>query len=580
MSKLAHRIGLVTLSVAMPALALPQALDRVPTGAAAFVGIENLREFQTEALGLATALNMQQAIQPLQLAGMMLNTQGLNRDGSAAIAFMAGPDGQLDFEAEMPPMVLVLPVSDFAAFVGQFGGQAGQGVLPLNLMNNEVFIKDLEGDYAAMSPSRALLDGFAGNSGNLAGIKSRLGNVGNRVADDSDMFFAIDVQQISGQLTQAAEGFKQQMDMMAMMMGDQAQGMDQMGSAAVDFAEMFVRDGSVAIMGLALDGDGVGMDFAAQFKQGTELANMFDAEGSARSLLNHVPGNDFLFAFAIDSSSAKVKQLFGELAEFGAAMNQGMGMGMGPMDLSKMVQSQDGMAFVMGNPPAIMMGGLFANTVQFTKTSNPAESLAQAKTMMAEMNGMAQQGMTFNTRYTDNVSTVEGVKVDGWSMTMQFDQSDPAAQQAQMGVMMIFGPAGGPSGYYAAVDNGLITTFVQSQPLMTTAINAARNGNGLGKSAEITSVSEHLGSGNIVEGYIGVRSIAQQLQGVMAMMGGGGPQMNIPADLKPLGMAASMSDGGAHTRIFVPQGVIKMAAELAAQANQGMGGDDEFEPRF
>lgn len=577
MNRLTHRIGLLTLTMAVPALALPAALDRVPQNAAAFAGIGNLSEFQGEALNLVTALNIDDAMGGLQLAGMMLGTPGLDEERSAAVAFMAGPDGQLDFESDVPPMVLVLPVSNFSEFVGAFGGEAQQGVMPLNMMGGEVFIKNLAGDYAAMSPDRAILASFEGASGNLAGLKTRLGNVGNRVADDSDMFFAIDVQQIGDQIVEGAEGFKEQMDMMAMMMGEQAQGMDQMGTAAVDFAKMFVRDGSVGVMGVDLDDMGVAMDFAAQFKDGTELANMFNAGGNARSLLNHVPGGDFLFALAMDSSSPGVKETFGKLAEFTTAMNPGGAMG--PMDFGKMIQDQDGTAFVMGNPPAVMMGGLLANTVQFSKSKNPEQTIAQAQQMMTEMNGMTQQGMTFNTSYTNDTTTVEGVSVDSWSMQMKFDPSDPAAQQAQMGTMMIFGPAGGPSGYYAAIENGVVTTFAQNQPVLATAIKAARAGNGLGSEAGIAGVAERLGENNVVEGYIGVASIAQQIQGVMAMMGGG-PQFNVPANLQPVGMAASMSGGGAHMRLFVPQGVIKMATELANQAGGGGGDGGEFEPRF
>lgn len=579
----------VMLGISVPALAeLPPSLDRVPEDAAIVVSVRNLAELHERAGALFELIQVGDSQQVLGMAQMILSTPGLDETGSIALAILPGDDGTVDFDSEAPPMVLIVPVDNFGDLAQALDGRAADnGLFDIELMGEEAFLRDLGGGWAALSPNGELLEDFEGRAGNLRSHERRFGSAGNEIADHSSIFVAVDIVSVAPYIREGVEGFQGQMGMMAMMMGEQAQGMEQFGQLIGDFTDQLIEQGEVVLMGVGMSDTGLSIDLGAQFRAGTEMARMMDADADARDLLRHVPDMPFLFAASVDTTSPAVKQMFGKLADLGAQMNPAGGEMMGFGNFLKMIDDQDGMAFVMGNPPAIMMGGLFANTLQFTKTSDPAALLDTTSTMMSELNGMEQQGISFSTSFKRDATTVEGVPVHSWGMKMQFDPADPGAQQAQMGMMMIFGPQGGPSGYYAAIDEGLITTFSQSTPLMSQAIEAARAGNGLGAQASIRNAAGQLPGNSVVQVYIGIDEIMQQVGGVMAMMGGG-LDIEIPQNMGPIAIGASMQDGGFVGRIYMPEGVVKLIGEFAKMADDGGDweddgweeDDDEGSPRF
>lgn len=579
----------VMLGISVPALAeLPPSLDRVPEDAAIVVSVRNLAELHERAGALFELIQVGDSQQVLGMAQMILSTPGLDETGSIALAILPSDDGTVDFDSEAPPMVLIVPVDNFGDLAQALDGRAADnGLFDIELMGEEAFLRDLGGGWAALSPNGELLEDFEGRAGNLRSHERRFGSAGNEIADHSSIFVAVDIVSVAPYIREGVEGFQGQMGMMAMMMGEQAQGMEQFGQLIGDFTDQLIEQGEVVLMGVGMSDTGLSIDLGAQFRAGTEMARMMDADADARDLLRHVPDMPFLFAASVDTTSPAVKQMFGKLADLGAQMNPAGGEMMGFGNFLKMIDDQDGMAFVMGNPPAIMMGGLFANTLQFTKTSDPAALLDTTSTMMSELNGMEQQGISFSTSFKRDATTVEGVPVHSWGMKMQFDPADPGAQQAQMGMMMIFGPQGGPSGYYAAIDEGLITTFSQSTPLMSQAIEAARAGNGLGAQASIRNAAGQLPGNSVVQVYIGIDEIMQQVGGVMAMMGGG-LDIEIPQNMGPIAIGASMQDGGFVGRIYMPEGVVKLIGEFAKMADQDDWEDegeweedeDEGSPRF
>jgi len=73
-------------------------------------------------------------------------------------------------------------------------------------------------------------------------------------------------------------------------------------------------------------------------------------------------------------------------------------------------------------------------------------------------------------------------------------------------------------------------------------------------------------------------SIAKQGM-AMAAMFGGGPDIEIPDNLNPIGLAMATGGGGVQTRVHVPTNVLKLIASVA-EMQAGMRGEPDEGPRF
>lgn len=572
------------LVLAVPALAdLPGALDRLPADSAIILGISSLSEMHADLTGLAQLLEIPEMQQGMAMASMLLHAPGLDADGSVAVAILTDENGTINFDG-IPDLVAILPIIDFEAFLGMVGGEVGDeigSVIAINFQGQEAFLRDLGRGYAALSTTEGMLDDLDGAGGSFEAIERRLGTVGTRIVGRSDIFVAVDLQVVSPYLQEGLVEIQDAMEMAAQMAGDQAQSIEQVSAMAEAFVRVITEDGQMGIIGIELSDAGISFDLGAHFRAGSDTAKMLDARGNAGELLNHVPDGPYLFAIAIDTSDEGTKAIMRDLHEMGMKMNPNADM-FSFMDSGKMIEDQSGMAFVLGNPPALMMGGLLTNTTQYTRCDDPDLILSMSREVIEKMDGMSAQGMNATTTYEAGALEIDGAAIDSWSIKFQVDPEHPQAQMMSMMMMMIFGAPGGPSGYSAASEAGCVTTFSHNSALMSKALEAASTGNGLGTSELMQRAGAHLPKDSFVEVYIGVDTVLEQVSSLMMMMGGGF-EIEIPDDMTPLAMGIAASGGGIHGSLFVPAEVLKLAMNLATQA-EGMGGDDETDedgsPRF
>ncbi|MCB9845712.1 MAG: hypothetical protein H6811_06980 [Phycisphaeraceae bacterium] len=581
MSRRFHKTSIAGLSLvfSMPALG-QNAVDRVPDNAAAVVAVRNVAEFHRDISRLVTALGVGDA-GPLEMIGQFLSLPGMNAEGSAAFAFMPGPDGRLDLENGEQRAIAILPIDDTQAFAEALGGQADGPLMSLNLDGKEFFVKSVGGGFAAFTPDRQGLTAFEGDAGHLQAHGQRLGQIGRSMAAGSDLVMYASVAAFRDQLEQGMEQFSDGVNMMGQMMGDQAQGMTQFAQVIEDLANSMIRDGRSIIVGLNVDESGVTFDLGAQFNETSEMGARLGNGGNATRLLEHVPDLPYLFAVGMDMESPAVRGFFKQMAELSGEMGQQAGM-MGFMNISKVIDNLDGQVFMMGDPPAVMMGGLFANTLQVAVSKHPEALYAQSCAMTREMNGLSQGGITFGTSFTEGVSTIENTRIDSWSMRMTPDPENPQGQQIAMAMGMIFGPNMGPGGYYAVTDDTVITTFSPNSELMGRALRAERGASTLATNAIVKRAVARVPEGASMFALVGAGNIARQASNVMAMMGAGF-DFDIPADLEPVALSMSTRGGGAQFRLFVPEGVMKMVKTVVEQQMGGMDFDEgprEGNPRF
>ncbi|MFM9997216.1 MAG: hypothetical protein ACKVU4_15615 [Phycisphaerales bacterium] len=563
------------------ALGQVAALDRVPAGTPIVIAVPSLARFQAAMNTVAQTFGMPMDFGPMAEMSKAVNLAGLNQNGSAALAIMAGEDGRVDFENE-PPMVLLLPVSDYAKFIEAGGGDASAAVAEVDPFEEgePAYAKNLGGGYVAMGPDKDVIEAFKGAPGNAAAHKAFLGANGGAAVDASALSIVASIQALSPDINQAMEGFKQQLAMVAEMGGGNMAGQV---AAMEAFVTALTRDGQSVVLGFGVGDTGMSLNLAAQFKEGSEAAGFLAAKGAAGGLLDRVPNQPYLFAFAMDTSSAGIKALMKKATQGAANADPEAAKAMGLTDaMMKQLDSVDGMSMMMGVSPAMMMTGLFANSTLFVKTKDAKGYAAAMKDMCGKMDGQTVQGFTYKTSYATAAKKVEGVTVDEWSLKMEPDPNDPAAAQAMMAMSAVFGPEGGFNGYIAPAESGLVFTYAKNDQLLGQALAAAKGG-GLGADAGVKTVDAALPSDRTLEGYIGIGQILDMVMGFAAMVGGPALNVEIPDDLPPIGMGASTHSGGARMVVFAPTRVLTTIQQLIQEAQQGADGNPgnpAGQPRF
>ena len=390
---------LMALAGLNPVLAdVPGVMDRVPANAAMIVTVRDMEQFRSRAEDMAKTLkaplDSEDEHNPLAMTKKLLAAEGLDKHGSLAITFMPGADGNVDFEMEGGPLVMVVPVTDFAAFAKGLGAADTKGIAAIKFNDEDMFAKDLGGGFAAVSQHKEMVEAFDGKAGNLAKHKTNLGKAGMQIADKSDLMVVASVAGLKPQLEAGIAGMKEQMKMVG---GMAAQGAEQ-AQAMADFvsnaADSFVRDGQVGIVGLGLGDAGVSIDFGgSSTRKAHRPRRSSPSAGNATKILARLPNQPFLFAFAMDLSGPGIKQIIKDAnAAAGKAADKADPMaGLNSFaTLSKSIEKVDGTATVMGANQAGLMG-LFANTATFVATSDPAGYIKAARDMLKQMSGKRSQ---------------------------------------------------------------------------------------------------------------------------------------------------------------------------------------------
>lgn len=544
--------------------AAPPALDYVPKGAIMVAAVDNVGQLGGNVQGLVESLGMDEVAQNIAMGTMMMGGMGVKPDGSAALVIL---DGDLELiQQGQGPIALIAEFADYDAFITNFGGDAGADIAEFSMNGQAAFARRLGNGFVAVGPDRATVGSIAAAGGNGRALAAWSGAVGREISDDSNIVLMCDVQACKPLLADGMERMEEGLAQAAQMGGEQGA----MGAALARMVvESFLRDARVGLIGMHIDETGVALDIAAQFEEGSELAGFFADAGDANGLLGHLPQVPVLLAAAFDSSHPGVRQIIANLGE----MRREHSPDAAPNQMLEMLASADGGAIVIGNSAALLSGGLFSNSALYLKTDAPAGVLEANEGALAAANGLQQPGMTMKTTYTRDALSVAGASVDSWTVGMQLDPDSPMAQQMQMGMMGLFGPTGGPSGYMAEIDGGVVGTLSQNRRLLETAINAARGGDGLADRAEMKAASSNLRGNNIAELYVGVGNILSTVTSVMGMMGMA-MDVDIPANVGSVPLAVGSMEGGVRIRTFVPTNVIVTVSELAAyfQAMQGGGG--------
>ena len=539
-------------------------------------------------------------------------TAGLDDNGSLMLV-MTRAD-----MANKPPMVMLVPVMDYAAFIGNFGGNAADPVATLTLPHTTGFAKQID-QYAILGDSKEDVENFQpGNA--IDAIAAKVGTAGKRCLTTGDLLVIFDIaalkpvlepglqemrngfDEVSKQATQVPQGSVPGAELVPLMM-----------TLYMNAIDALVRDTSTAVMGLDISSQGVSLAKSAQFKPDSHLATIFTTGGGAAQQLNRLPNQPYWMASGLDLRGIATATLAQDLIAAFEGQNEKT-TEQDPLKMTQLIQQAadmikqtTGIASVYYQPAQpVMMGGNFLNGVAvYETTDGPAyikaiQEYFQAQndffgqianlTQQAADNGHPegptekhathdpQQQMSISTNYTPNALQVNGNAVDEYEIKYTF----PPEMMQDMGpagpmMMMMMGGAG-QSGYVTTKGKFVVMTTTRDPQVLQQALEALDQNAGLGTDAAIKQVRQAgVLPNSSVEFYMSIPGVMSSVNMFMGMWGM--QPIQVPADLPPIASSLNVEDHGIAAKLHVPTKVIAFCYSAAGQAMMGGGMRRQGDPQ-
>lgn len=557
-------VTILLLAAQRPARAdMPAVLNEAPENAHFILIIPDLSRLNDKIALLNTELDLQvpemtNALDAFKRESGMV--EGL--DDTGALLFVI-PDLASAIANQQPPkFAMLIPVSDYDAFVGNFGGEGGDGVSQLTLPDGQTSYCKHMGDYAVMGEDQDTVSWYEAAKPAKA-IEGKVGQAGVEAMGDCDVALYIDLEAIAPALSQQiddmASGAVEEFDAMgaAGMVPDAAIDMNMMMIRV--YAEAFkgILDGSRAVVAAAnITNVGIELSYTLEMKKGSTMASMFPAGSKgAASTLARLPDQPYIVAFAMDYAGIDMAALMDKMiaAVPDGDQNAFMSMYKEATPLIELTNSAAGV-FYPPDPAAMMTGGLL-NMLAVYEVKDGEKFVQANKAYFESLNALQDAadggGMAFNTSYTENAMQIEGVRVDQYSYTIAM----PPEMMQAMGPAAMFG-ATGYSGYIARKDNRVLLTTSLDAQLITQGIKTVEADTGIGSAGAIDELRQSVMPENcFVEVYVSPGGVAHVVNMFAPMFGA--PPLAIPADTAPLAMGVGREGNALTSRTYVSLSTVK-----------------------
>jgi len=561
----------------LPAIAgTPAALDRVPTDAPIVFGINNVRSFLADVDQINLMLGQDASPELLMGAMMIRGMEGLNLEGSAALIVHPDMDDEDDIDEET--VIAIVPVSDFAALT--HGREPANGLVKYPLPENqEGYFRDIGDGFALFGTDAGALNSFDPAKGHHGANNALIGDAGQRIAGDSDIFMYVNLAHMDQALDQAREGMEEQRQMAGMMGGEQAQaGMD----AFTAMFESLVEQGQAFTTGVNFDAaSGIAFDMGVQFKPMTKSASyLSNAATDANQYLEHIPASDYFIAASMDFSGEGIQMLMNDFMQ--AAEKQDTAGMLDGFNILALAKNAKGGAQILGTSNPMGMTGLFTNLYGYYESADNNAMMDSMADIYEAADNLDAEGVSVSSSYDSEGTEIDGTKAHAYSMRFSMDQQDMGGgmggmMNPQMIMQMVFGPNLGPAGYIGEAGDGIVQTHSTDEFAFARAVRAAKGKNTLGALELVQQSASHLQKNTVLELYLGADHTLNTV-GPMLMMFGVIPEFDQLAPHAPIAMGFTANGGGATMRTWIPMQVLGTVMELIPQ--DAMGGqeqDDEMD---
>jgi hypothetical protein len=563
-----------------------QVLEQVPSDAVAVFEVKDLQALSTKLAKFAKTLGIDQFdprwADPLaSLQDTFDLKQGINKGGDMAIAVFDKP-GKKEAkanspagEAGEPPLIVLIPTDDYKAFLGNFTDvkDQGDGISQATVKKDQekLFIVQ-RGKYAVSAMDKLLLTDHKNMGLKLEGAAAK-------EAQSKDAIFYVDMKTLRPRIQ---DGIKQGHNMMDQQFKQNAGAgnpfaaqmtpqMKKMIDAYFNAADQISKDARSATISLNLNDTGISTSAMADFEAESDLGKMASqVQNTDQPLLAGLPEATY-FAYAGAKLTPEVStKLF---TDFLQPLFKDMQNGEQGQDLSK---AFDAMKDSMGVTQSIAFGyvanggapgtGLLSVVGVIHGDANKiAANQKAAMPAFSSFMGISGKKTSMDVNFGEP-KTVDGVKLENYSMKFNFDPNDAASAQAQQMLTMMYG-RGGMTGAFGVVGpDTLVSLGMADDQLTSAAIAAAKdNTDTLDKTKGVATVSGELPKQRAFEAFIALDNIANA--GVkLARQQGLAVQFKLPPNLPPIGMSVGTEGPGVRFDMMIPTQLIQSITAAGMQA--------------
>lgn len=580
--------AVVALTMVLGASARAQVLQSIPSDAVVVVKVKNIQDVSAKVAALSQQWGLANIRPELNdPLGTLLTAAnlgpGLDKAGEAAVAMLdlngaGGPGGE-------PNMVILVPVTDFKAFAASLPNAKADGEMMTFSMggNPNPGFAAAWGKYAALSPKKETLakpgnglQAGPATSKELSGkdvvIYANLKVIRQTVLPMFQQNKAQILKQIEQGMANAPNANPKYAPILKTYMGQ-----------IFGVAEGFLRDCDGATFGINLSKEGISTTLMTEFSPGSYAGKAFAAmKNSDASFTAGLPEGKYFVYGGMVVDKAGVQMLNDFIAPIEKEV-AGLGNEAKPImtyisAMKDSLNATKSTTFGMVAPPANAIGqeGLL-QMVSLLNGDSPKILAAQKQMMSVQNEFMAMTGtagLGIKTDVKEGARTVDGVKLDEFSTTMNGQPQTPQEQQAAFLLQMLYGPKG-MNVYTGQIANDkLVMVAGGNENLLTSAISSAKqNSDALGKGIA-QKISAALPQNRLAAFYLPIDTIATTVLDVMAARGMPGG-VKLPPNLPPLGGTVATEGPALRFDGYIPaqtvQSLIAAGMQMWLQGMQGGG---------
>ena len=553
-----------------------QVLQQIPEQALVVVKINSLSSFSTKFGKLATDLQLvaqvPQLADPLAALQDKLKIQnGVDKNGEAAFAYL---DPAVAGGNDDKSVLILLPVSDYKAFIGNFADAKEEGgIATVKFADSEedAYVANW-GKYAVVSPSKEIA------ALKPTGLKVQ-GAVTAKEMQSKDVVMLANLAQLKTKLQpQLAKSKEEVLEQVSKGMENNEEAkkytpaVKALVSQLINVADSFLRDAQSATFGITIGDAGISTTLMAEFEPGSYIGNLAkSAKNSDASMLTGLPAGKYLFFGGSVNDPENVAKVFDDLLgpvttelktigdEKATAINKYVD------SLRKYVVATKSQSWGMIAPSgAIGQEPLFQ--IVSIQSGDPAIMKQSYQDMMATqkelMSAFGVPDDAMKTTTTPNAKTIDGVNFDQTHTDMNV--GGPNAAQAENMMKIMYGPEG-MNALTGVVGDRLIVGFGANDQTLSQTIAAVKaKEDPVGKMPGVATVNAQLPKSRVVAVHLPLDEVITTI-GTYAGAMGMPIQIQLPPDLAPIGFTLSSESTAIRVDSYTSTDLIKA---LVAQGMQ------------
>jgi len=563
------------LAMAMPQLAQAEvptsALDAVPAGAQIVFVVPNLQEMSDSVARVNTELGIHSP-EMSDVLGMMKMQGGIEHgldDTGSMLVVLPNVTSLFMGGGNEPPILMMIPVTDYAAFVGNFGATPDEnGNADFVMPDGTPFYAKSQGDYAIMSPMQMMIMGYTPGN-NAAGLLEKIGSQGESALGNSDVTILVDVETLAPMVMPMIDMGLMAATMEMQQMAEQDPTAKQALVAMQGFSQA-VKATMSSLRGLSISihdsENGLVMDWGAALVPDSALAKVLPGgEVDPAALIAQLPAEMALLTAAMDMEAINMKYIVESMQPMMQA---------DPMlsklygDMLPLMENLTDTAVAWYAPANVDDPSSMYRTITVTSSTQPEQSLTALNQYMLSLDGTEipmgpvdymdpdgpQMVANYEASITEDAKQIAGVSIDSFILNMSMPE-----EMMNMGPEMAWVDAfTNYAGYFAATETSIISSTMQDDDFFATAITTATQGGGM--TADDALASLHEGAAMVM--LIDPNAIMQTAVLFEA----------IPPDqpeLSIVGMSLATDGSSAGARVSVPFNTTRFVVETAGMMMGG-----------